>query len=77
MPTAKLDSVKNHPGGAGFGGMRESWRAADTWHWERPGEATAEASVIAVEGPGLTGSFRDVAAHAMSECRSPQRTPAL
>lgn len=41
--------------------MKGSWRKAETWHWERPGEATGEsAASVALEGPGLKGSFREV-----------------
>ena len=37
--------------------------AADAWLCERPGEATGEgAATVAVEGPGLKGSCREVEA---------------
>ena len=37
--------------------------AADVWHCERPGEAIGEgAASVAVEGPGLKGSCREVEA---------------
>ena len=37
--------------------------AADVWHCERPGEAIVEgAASVAVEGPGMKGSCREVEA---------------
>jgi hypothetical protein len=39
------------------------WVAADTWHSERPEETIGEGiSSVAVEGPGLKGSCREVEA---------------
>ena len=31
-----LVMCKGHPGGTGFEGMKESWRAAEACYWERP-----------------------------------------
>ena len=42
----------------GFEGMKGSWRAAEAWPWERPGEATCEGVArVAVEAPG---SWRNI-----------------
>ena len=42
---------KSHPGGAGFEGLKGSWRTAEAWHWERPKEATgAGVASVAVDG---------------------------
>ena len=39
--------------------MKKSWRAAEAWHCERPGEATGEgAALVAVEGQGLKESCK-------------------
>lgn len=32
VPAAKPGSVKNHPGRAGFEGMKGSGKAAEVWH---------------------------------------------
>jgi hypothetical protein len=61
----QLDLVmcKNHPGGTGFEGMKGSWRAAEAWDCERPREATSESTAsVAVDGPGLKGSCKEVEA---------------
>ena len=51
---------KNHSGGTGFEGMKESWRAAEAWHCERPREAMGEgAASVAVDGLGLKGSYKE------------------
>lgn len=47
---------KGHSGGAGSEGVQGSWRAAEAWLWERPGEAIGGGStLVLVEGPGLKG----------------------
>jgi hypothetical protein len=52
---------KSHPNGTGFESMKESRRATEAWHCERPwkdiGEGTA---LVAVEGPGLKGPYREI-----------------
>ena len=56
---AKHES-KNYPSDTHIEGMKESWRAAETWHCERPGKAIAEGAVsVAVESPALKGSCRE------------------
>ena len=58
----QLDLVmcKNHPGGAGFEGMKGSWRAAETWHCERLEKAIVDGTVsVAVDGPGLKESCKE------------------
>jgi hypothetical protein len=46
-----------HPCGTGFKGMKGSWRVAEAWHCEKPGEATGKgAASFPVEGPKLKGS---------------------
>ena len=51
------------PEGTGFADMKESRRAAEAWHCESPGETTGEgAARVAIEGPGLNGSCREVEA---------------
>jgi hypothetical protein len=42
LATAGLEMCKNHLGGTGFEGMKESWRAAKPWHCEWLGKATGE-----------------------------------
>lgn len=43
--------------------MNRSWRAAETWHCERPSEAIGEdAALVAVEGPALMGSWKEAEA---------------
>ena len=50
---------KNHLGGTSFEGMKESWRAAEAWHCERPWKAIGESTAsAAVDGPGLKGSCK-------------------
>ena len=48
---------KSHPGGTGFEGVKESCRAAEAQHCERPwkaiGEGTASAAIYV---PGVKGS---------------------
>ena len=40
--------------------MRGSWRAAEVWHWEKPGQAFGEGTAsVAVKGPGLKGLHRE------------------
>ena len=49
----------SHPGGSGFEGIKGSWRAAEVWHCERPGEAIGGgAASVAVEDPGLKGGMQ-------------------
>jgi hypothetical protein len=55
---AKLGSVKNYPGDTHFEGMKESWRAVEAWHCERPGKAIA-AYLVAVGGSALKGPCRE------------------
>ena len=56
----KLGSVKSHPGGPGFEGMKGSWRAAEAWHCERPGVGFGEeASSVSIRSVGLKGSWRE------------------
>ena len=51
-----LVMCKSHPGGTGSEGMKGSWRAAEAWHCERPGEVTFEGTASeAVESPELRG----------------------
>jgi hypothetical protein len=41
--------------------MKGSWRAAEAWHCKRPEEAIGKGVVsVAIEGPGLKGSCREV-----------------
>ena len=61
----QLDLImcKNCPGGTGFEGMKESHRAAEAWHCERPWKAIGEDTAsVAVDGPGLTGKCKEVEA---------------
>ena len=61
----QLDLVicKSHPGGASFEGMKESWRAAEAQHYERPWEAIGVgATPVAIDGSGLKGSCKGVEA---------------
>ena len=52
-----LVMCKGHPGGTGFEGMKESRRAAEAQHCERPWKAIGEgAASVAIEGTGLKGS---------------------
>lgn len=47
------------PGGSSFVRHKESWRAAEAWHCERPEEAIGEgAALVAVEMEGLKGPRR-------------------
>jgi hypothetical protein len=51
---------KNHPDGIGFEGMKGPWRAADTWHFERPGKAIGEgAASFAVDNLWLKRSCKE------------------
>ena len=46
-----------------FEGMKGSWRGAEAWQCGRPGETIGKgAASVAVEGPGLQGSCREVEA---------------
>ena len=61
----QLDLVMcyNQPAGTGFEGMKGSWRAAETWHCERPGKAIGEgAASVPVDGSGLKGPCKEVEA---------------
>jgi hypothetical protein len=41
--------------------MKESWKAAEAWHCERPGKAFGEGTVlVAVDGTVLKGSCKEV-----------------
>jgi len=63
MPCAAAEpgSSKSHPGGTGFEGMKGSSRGAEAWHYERPWKAIgAGDSPVAVDGPGLKGSCKEV-----------------
>ena len=41
--------------------MKGSWRAAEAWHCERPGEAIGEDTALAaVEDPGLKDACKEV-----------------
>ena len=43
--------------------LKHEGAAPDAWHCERPGEAIGEgAASVAVEGPGMKGSCREVEA---------------
>jgi hypothetical protein len=43
--------------------LKHEGAAPDAWHYERPGEAIGEgAASVAVEGPGLKGSYREIEA---------------
>ena len=57
--TAGLGNVC-HPGGTCFEGTKESWRAAEAWHCEKPGKAIGEgAASVVVDGPRLKGSCKE------------------
>jgi hypothetical protein len=57
MQQQDLVVCKNHPGGTGFEGMKESCRAAEAPYCERPWKATGEgAASVAINSPGLKGS---------------------
>ena len=58
---------KNHPGGTGFEGMKESWRTAEAWHCERPGKAIVEGAASTVDGEGLNGSCKELEAGTKKE----------
>lgn len=46
-------------GATGFEGTKGSWRKAETWYCERPGEAIGEGTAgVIMEAPGLKGSWR-------------------
>lgn len=61
VPHPLAVKAERHPGGAGFEVMKESWRAAEAWHGEKPGNAICEgAASVAVEDPGLRGSYKEV-----------------
>jgi hypothetical protein len=50
---------KSYPSGTGFEGMKGSCRAAEARHYERPWKAIGEgAASVAIDGPGLKGSFK-------------------
>lgn len=60
-----LDLVmcKGFLGGIDFGGMKGLWKAAESWHCGRPGEATGEVrDSIAVEDPGWKESWKEAEA---------------
>jgi hypothetical protein len=58
-----LVMYKSHPGGTGFEGTKGSWRAAEALHCERPWKAIGEgAASVAIDGPGLKGSCKEVEA---------------
>jgi hypothetical protein len=58
-----LAMCKNHSGGIGFEGMKGSWKTAEACYYRRLGKATGEsAASIVVDGPGLKGSHKGVAA---------------
>lgn len=43
---------KNHPGGTGFEGMKESQRTTEAWHCEKPGKVTGQSAASeAAKGP--------------------------
>ena len=47
----------SHPDGTGFEGTKESCRAAEARHYERPWKAIGEgADSVAIDGSGLKGS---------------------
>ena len=47
---------KSHSDGTGSEGVQGSWRVAEAWPCERPGEAIGEgATSVLVEGLGLKG----------------------
>ena len=56
-----LVRCKHHPEGTSFEGIKGSWRTAEVWYHERPGEVTGEGTVsVALEDPGVKGSYKDV-----------------
>ena len=57
---AELGSV----GGTGFESIKGSWRTAEAWHCEGQEDVTDEEGTasVAVEDPGLKGSWREVEA---------------
>jgi hypothetical protein len=51
---------KSHPGGTGFEGIKDSRRAAEAQHCERPWKAIGEgATSVAVDCPRLKGSCKE------------------
>ena len=54
MLQLNLVMCKSHPDSTGFEGMKESWRATEGWHCERPEKAIGEsAATVAIDSPGL------------------------
>ena len=54
MLQLNLVMCENHLDSTGFEGMKESWRAAEAWHCERPEKAIGEsAATVAIDSPGL------------------------
>ena len=46
-----MPGFKSYPGGTGFEGMKESYRAADALHCERPWKAIGDsAASVAIDG---------------------------
>jgi hypothetical protein len=68
----RLDLVmcKRNPYGSGFEGMKESRRAAEAWHCERPWKTIGEgAASVAIDSPGLKGLCKGVEAWHQEESR--------
>ena len=53
---------KNHLGSTGLEGMKGSWTAAEAWLCERPGKTIGEGASVAVDGPGLKETCKEVEA---------------
>lgn len=52
--------------------LKGSWRAAEAWYCERPGEVTgAGAASVAIGVPGLKGSWREAGAWHHDRVRVP------
>lgn len=50
MLTAGLSKFKYHTNGTDFQVMKESWRAAESWYCERPGETIGEDAALVIVG---------------------------
>ena len=54
-----LAADKSDPGSMYFEGMKQSWRSAEAWQYERPREAIGEGAISVVEDPGLKESCKE------------------
>ena len=63
MLQLNLVMCKHHPDGTGFEGMKESHRAAEAWHSERPGKALVKMQLqFQFNVPSLKVSCKEVEA---------------